>query len=67
MNNSLVFPGVFRGALDSHATRVTTRMKLAAARAIADLVPEPTPGNVLPWSLDRQVAQAVAKAVSGAG
>jgi len=66
VNNSLVFPGVFRGALDSHATRVTTRMKLAAARAIADLVPEPTPGNVLPWSLDRQVAQAVAKAVSGA-
>ena len=38
INNSLVFPGVFRGALDSHATRVTLRMKLAAARALAALL-----------------------------
>ena len=66
VNNSLVFPGVFRGALDCHATRVTTRMKLAAANALAALVAEPTPENVLPWSLDRQVAQTVAQAVSGA-
>ena len=66
VNNSLVFPGVFRGALDSHATRVTTSMKLAAGQALADLVAEPTPENVLPWSLDKQVAQTVAKAVSGA-
>ena len=66
VNNSLVFPGVFRGALDSHATRVTTRMKLAAANALAALVAEPTPEKVLPWSLDREVAQTVAKAVSGA-
>ena len=66
VNNSLVFPGVFRGALDCHATRVTTRMKLAAATALAALVPEPTPEKVLPWSLDRQVAQTVAQAVSGA-
>jgi malate dehydrogenase (oxaloacetate-decarboxylating) len=66
INNSLVFPGVFRGALDSHSTRVTTRMKLAAAMALASLVKEPTPENVIPWSLDRQVAQTVAQAVSGA-
>ena len=66
VNNSLVFPGVFRGALDCHATRVTTRMKLAAANALAALVAEPTPENVLPWSLDKQVAQTVAKAVAGA-
>ena len=66
INNSLVFPGVFRGALDCHATRVTTRMKLAAAEALAALVKEPTPENVIPWSLDRQVAQTVAQAVSGA-
>ena len=66
VNNSLVFPGVFRGALDSHATRVTTPMKLAAGQALADLVAEPTPENVLPWSLDRKVAQTVAKAVSRA-
>jgi malate dehydrogenase (oxaloacetate-decarboxylating) len=66
INNSLVFPGVFRGALDSHSTKVTTRMKLAAAIALAGLVKEPTPENVIPWSLDRQVAQTVAQAVSGA-
>ena len=66
INNSLVFPGVFRGALDCHATKVTTAMKLAAATALADLVKEPTLGNVIPWSLDRQVAQTVAQAVAGA-
>ncbi len=65
INNSLVFPGVFRGALDCHATRVTTRMKLAAANALAGLVHEPTPENIIPWSLDRQVSQTVSKAVSG--
>jgi len=65
INNSLVFPGVFRGALDSHATRVTVRMKLAAANALAGLVSEPTPENIIPWSLDRQVAQTVSQAVAG--
>ncbi len=65
INNSLVFPGVFRGALDCHATRVTTRMKLAAAAALAALVKEPTPENVIPWSLDREVAQTVSQAVAG--
>ena len=66
INNSLVFPGVFRGALDCHATRVTTRMKLAAANALAALVIEPTQENIIPWSLDRQVAQTVSQAVAGA-
>ncbi len=65
INNSLVFPGVFRGALDCHATRVTTRMKLAAANALAGLIHEPTPENIIPWSLDRQVAQTVSQAVAG--
>ena len=64
INNSLVFPGVFRGALDSHATKVTTHMKLAAANALAALVSEPTPEHVIPWSLDPQVAQAVSQAVA---
>ena len=41
-------------------------MKLAAATALAALVAEPTPENVLPWSLDRNVAVIVAQAVSGA-
>ncbi|PKB78672.1 MAG: NAD-dependent malic enzyme [SAR202 cluster bacterium Io17-Chloro-G9] len=64
INNSLVFPGVFRGALDTRATRITTRMKLAAAEALAALVEEPTPECVIPWSLDRRVSQAVAQATA---
>jgi malate dehydrogenase (oxaloacetate-decarboxylating) len=64
INNSLVFPGVFRGALDVHATRITTKMKLAAAEALAALVKEPTTENVIPWSLDKDVAKAVAKATA---
>ena len=64
INNSLVFPGVFRGALDANATRITTKMKLAAAEALAALVVEPTMERVIPWSLDRAVPQAVAKATA---
>ena len=64
INNSLVFPGIFRGALDVNATRITTKMKLAAAQALAALVPEPTVDNVIPWSLDRAVPLAVAKATA---
>ena len=66
INNSLVFPGVFRGALDSRAPKVTTEMKLAAGRALAALVPEPTAEVIIPWSLDRQVARTVAQAVAEA-
>ncbi|MYC36665.1 MAG: NADP-dependent malic enzyme [Chloroflexi bacterium] len=62
INNSLVFPGVFRGALDAKASRITTSMKLAAGEALAALIPEPTPERVIPWSLDRAVSAAVAKA-----
>ena len=64
INNSLVFPGVFRGALDAGATRITTKMKLAAAEALAALVVEPTLDKVIPWSLDRAVPLAVAKATA---
>jgi malate dehydrogenase (oxaloacetate-decarboxylating) len=66
INNSLVFPGVFRGALDAKASRITTNMKLAAGQALAALVPEPTPERVIPWSLDRAVPAAVAKACADA-
>jgi malate dehydrogenase (oxaloacetate-decarboxylating) len=55
---------VFRGALDANATRITTKMKLAAAEALAALVVEPTMERVIPWSLDRAVPQAVAKATA---
>ncbi len=66
INNSLAFPGVFRGALDARASRITTRMKLSAAEALAGLVVEPTPGNIIPWSLDPEVVPAVAHAVARA-
>lgn len=66
INNSLAFPGVFRGALDARAPRITTGMKLAAAEALAGLVTEPTPEHIIPWSLDGAVVPAVAQAVAGA-
>ena len=66
INNSLAFPGVFRGALDARATSITTRMKLAAAEALAGLVAEPTAENIIPWSLDPAVVPAVSHAVSRA-
>lgn len=64
VNNVLVFPGVFRGALDAGATRITEDMKVAAAYAIAEYVHDPTPDHILPDPLDRGVAKAVAAAVS---
>ena len=66
INNSLVFPGVFRGALDIKAPRITTEMKLAAAKALAGMVTEPTSECVIPWSLDPGVGQTVASAVASA-
>lgn len=66
INNSLAFPGVFRGALDVKATMVSDEMKIAAAHAIADLVPSDklTPEFLIPDSLDLRVAPRVAAAVA---
>ena len=66
INNVLAFPGVLRGALDSKATRVTTKMKIAAAQAIAGLVPEPTPDEIMPHPLNENVVPAVSSAVQEA-
>ena len=66
INNSLAFPGVFRGALDARAPRVTDRMKIAAAEALAGLVIEPTAECIIPWSLDKAVVPAVSRAVANA-
>ena len=63
INNSLAFPGVFRGALDSRAVKITNEMKIAAAKAIAKLVAEPTKDNILPSTLNPEVAGKVAEAV----
>ncbi len=66
INNVLVFPGVFKGALAVRAKAITEEMKLAAAHAIADLVTEDklSPEYIIPSALDKSVADAVAKAVA---
>jgi malate dehydrogenase (oxaloacetate-decarboxylating) len=65
INNVLAFPGVFRGALDVRATRITEGMKLAAAAAIAGLVAgELAADYVIPGPFDERVAPAVAAAVA---
>ena len=66
INNVLVFPGVFKGALAVRAKAITEEMKLAAAKAIAAHIPENelTVDNIIPSALDRTVADAVAKAVA---
>ncbi len=66
INNVLVFPGVFKGALSVRAKAITEEMKLAAAYAIAAHIPEDklTVDNIIPSALDKSVADAVAKAVA---
>ena len=63
VNNVLGFPGIFKGALEAHAKRITPAMKLAAAYAIADCVEIPERELVIPPSLDKTVADRVAEAV----
>ncbi|OHV37561.1 malate dehydrogenase [Pseudofrankia sp. EUN1h] len=67
INNVLAFPGVFRGALDVRASRITEGMKLAAARALADVIAdELAPDHIIPSPFDTRVAPAVAAAVAAA-
>jgi malate dehydrogenase (oxaloacetate-decarboxylating) len=66
INNVLAFPGIFRGALDVRATRITEGMKLAAADAIAAVVGTPTADQVVPSVFDERVVVAVAAAVAAA-
>lgn len=66
VNNVLGFPGIFRGALDAKATRITFAMKLAAAYAIADAVENPSREYIIPSSLDMTVPIKVAEAVKNA-
>ena len=65
INNVLVFPGIFRGALDVRATNITEEMKLAAAYAIASLVTEEelNPEYIIPSPFDKRVCNVVAKEV----
>ncbi len=63
VNNSLAFPGVFRGCLDNGVRKITPEIKLKAAKALASLVPKPTAVKILPDMFDKRVAKVVAKAV----
>jgi malate dehydrogenase (oxaloacetate-decarboxylating) len=68
VNNVLVFPGLFRGALDARATDITEEMKLAAVKAIADIITEDELNEdyIIPGAFDKRVVPAVAKAVADA-
>jgi malate dehydrogenase (oxaloacetate-decarboxylating) len=63
VNNALVFPGIFKGALEARASRITAEMKIAAAYALADFLEKPTEDHILPDLLEEGVAQAITKAV----
>ncbi len=63
VNNALGFPGIFRGALDVRATKITYEMKYAAAEALVSLVKTPSASNILPNILNKQVVPAIARAV----
>jgi malate dehydrogenase (oxaloacetate-decarboxylating) len=66
INNALGFPGIFRGVLDVRARDINDEMKLAAANALATLVPEPSDDCIIPSIFDPKVAPSVASAVARA-
>ena len=66
VNNVLGFPGIFRGALDVRASDINEAMKVAASKAIADLVEHPSETCIIPSPLDRRVVPKVAEAVARA-
>ena len=65
VNNVVAFPGIFKGALEGRAAQITEEMKLAAAEAIAGLVPDETlsEDNILPEAFDPRVAETVSRAI----
>ena len=63
VNNSLAFPGIFRGALDHGVKKITDQHKLAAAEALANLVENPTVDKVVPTAFDEGVVKAVANVI----
>jgi malate dehydrogenase (oxaloacetate-decarboxylating) len=63
VNNALVFPGVFRGALDNRVTKITDVHKIAASEALASLVEDPSPENIIPSIFDARVMKVVATAI----
>jgi len=63
INNALVFPGIFRGALDKGVSKITQQTKLRAAHALASLIPHPSSLKIIPDLLDPRVVKAIAKSV----
>ncbi len=66
INNALAFPGIFRGAIDAMAPRITKKMMLAASFAIANFIKIPTKNNFIPAVLNKKVHLTVARAVKNA-
>ena len=68
INNVLAFPGIFRGAFDVRASDIDDEMKIAASKALADLITdeELSPEYIIPKAFDKRVGPAVAKAVAEA-
>jgi malate dehydrogenase (oxaloacetate-decarboxylating) len=63
VNNSLAFPGIFRGALDKGITAITDEMKLLAAKKIAGLVKKPTAEEIIPKVMQPGLVKAVASVI----
>jgi malate dehydrogenase (oxaloacetate-decarboxylating) len=63
INNALVFPGIFRGALDKKVRQITDDMKISAAKKLASLVKKPAPDKIIPSVFDKKVAKTVASAI----
>ena len=63
VNNSLAFPGIFRGALDHGVKKITDQHKRAAAEALAGLVENPTADEVIPSPFDERVVSTVAAVI----
>ncbi len=61
VNNALAFPGIFRGALDNHVTRITDEHKMAAAEAIASLIDKPSASFIIPSVFDERLVPTIAK------
>ena len=63
INNALVFPGIFRGLLDSRVRKVTPEMKIEAAWALAHVLDNPSKNRILPRVTDRSVVDAIASQI----
>lgn len=66
VNNALVFPAIFKGAIEANAKRITPQMKMAAAEALASIIDKPTPQNFVPSIFDQRVVSKISSAVAKA-